>query len=212
MIWEDHGIMLIDRQGRIPDVTLKCITYVREHQPSAQISVEIEKPGREGLLELSHMANYVFFSRSWATHAGFTDIRTFLAAQGETHYRNRKTSGFAFCTWAEVGSGFCNLDSSISHQDRESSDLDSDLPEDFIHRVHVVEASLPKGKAAMDIVDTVGAGDVFIASVLGQVMSKGRTNSISSSEMQRIIRIANATCGHKICQEGFQTLPVFPES
>jgi sugar/nucleoside kinase (ribokinase family) len=60
-------------------------------------------------------------------------------------------------------------------------------------------------------VDTVGAGDVFIASVLGQVMSKGRTNSISSSEMKGIIRIANATCGHKICQEGFQALPVFPE-
>jgi hypothetical protein len=39
---------------------------VRRALPSAQVSVEIEKPGRDGLLELAATADVVFYSRSWA--------------------------------------------------------------------------------------------------------------------------------------------------
>jgi ketohexokinase len=59
-------------KGRIPDVTLKNIRYVKDVlafircTESTIISVEVEKPEREGLLELAAEADVVFFSRSWA--------------------------------------------------------------------------------------------------------------------------------------------------
>ena len=53
-------------QGRIPDVTLACIRYLRERHPSVRISVEVEKPGRPGLQELAAEADAVFYSKSWA--------------------------------------------------------------------------------------------------------------------------------------------------
>jgi ketohexokinase len=34
--------------------------------PDAKISVEVEKPGREGLIELAAEADVVFYSKGWA--------------------------------------------------------------------------------------------------------------------------------------------------
>lgn len=45
---------------------MKCIQLLRDVLPKAQVSVEIEKPGREGLPELAAEADVVFFSRTWA--------------------------------------------------------------------------------------------------------------------------------------------------
>lgn len=53
-------------QGRIPETTLACIHHLRHHLPRARISVEVEKPGREGLRDLAKEADVVFYSRSWA--------------------------------------------------------------------------------------------------------------------------------------------------
>lgn len=53
-------------QGRIPDVTLGCIQYLRKQFPSIRVSVEVEKPGRPGLEELANVADVVFYSKSWA--------------------------------------------------------------------------------------------------------------------------------------------------
>jgi ketohexokinase len=47
-------------------VTLSCMRHIREHYPSIKISVEVEKPGREGLQELAQEADIVFYSKSWA--------------------------------------------------------------------------------------------------------------------------------------------------
>lgn len=58
-------------KGRIPPVTLECMEYVRRKYPEAKISVEIEKPGREGLQGLAGEADVVFYSKSWA-NVGFT--------------------------------------------------------------------------------------------------------------------------------------------
>jgi ketohexokinase len=58
-------LILIKSQGRIPDVTLKCILYVQEKY-NVGVSVEVEKPAREGLKELAAKANVVFYSKSWA--------------------------------------------------------------------------------------------------------------------------------------------------
>ncbi len=72
----------IKLKGRIPETTLQCIQYLRRQQasraaeaatsspptpmPKCTISVEIEKPGREGLAELAAEADVIFYSRSWA--------------------------------------------------------------------------------------------------------------------------------------------------
>jgi ketohexokinase len=54
------------QQGRIPDTVQSCIRLLRNVLPNANISVEIEKPGREGLPELASEVDVVFYSRSWA--------------------------------------------------------------------------------------------------------------------------------------------------
>lgn len=59
-------IKLTGTQGRAPDVTLDCIHYLREHFPEAEISVEVEKPGRSGLQELADAADVVIYSKGWA--------------------------------------------------------------------------------------------------------------------------------------------------
>ena len=53
-------------KGRIPDVTLWSMQYLRKHHPAVRISVEVEKPGREGLQDLAALADVVFYSKSWA--------------------------------------------------------------------------------------------------------------------------------------------------
>lgn len=59
-------IKLTWTQGRAPDVTLECIHHLREHFPEAEISVEVEKPGRLGLQELADAADVVIYSKGWA--------------------------------------------------------------------------------------------------------------------------------------------------
>lgn len=54
------------QQGRIPDTVRSCIRLLRNVLPNANISVEIEKPGREGLQQLASEVDVVFYSRSWA--------------------------------------------------------------------------------------------------------------------------------------------------
>ena len=58
--------ILTSSQGRIPDVILGCIQYLRRKCLSVRISVEIEKPGRQGLQELAEAADVVFYSKTWA--------------------------------------------------------------------------------------------------------------------------------------------------
>jgi ketohexokinase len=56
-------------EGRIPDVTLKCVEAVRKQEVTsgrtAMISLEIEKPGREGLLEIATRVDVIFYSKGW---------------------------------------------------------------------------------------------------------------------------------------------------
>ena len=53
-------------QGRIPNVTLECVQYLRRCFPAVKISVEVENPARLGLKELAAEADVVFYSKHWA--------------------------------------------------------------------------------------------------------------------------------------------------
>jgi hypothetical protein len=56
----------LGHQGRIPETTLQGIRYLRQTIPGCKISVEVEKPNREGLVEMAAEANVVFYSKTWA--------------------------------------------------------------------------------------------------------------------------------------------------
>ena len=63
-------------------MTLKCIQELQSAEVySPIISVEIEKPGREGLEDLAKLANIVFYSKSWAQGKGYRTARECLEAQ-----------------------------------------------------------------------------------------------------------------------------------
>ncbi|KAI1805479.1 Ribokinase-like protein [Daldinia bambusicola] len=68
-------------QGRIPETTLQCIRHLRRLFPNARVSVEVEKPGREGLQELAAEADVVFYSRSWAESKRYGSAQQCLSAQ-----------------------------------------------------------------------------------------------------------------------------------
>lgn len=59
-------MVLTHNKGRIPEVTLECMRYLRQRFPTIKISVEVEKPGRPGLEDLAAEADVVFYSKSWA--------------------------------------------------------------------------------------------------------------------------------------------------
>lgn len=61
---------LMVSKGRIPDVTLNCIQYLRQRYPEVRVSVEVEKSGREGLQKLAEEADVIFYSKSWAMVRG----------------------------------------------------------------------------------------------------------------------------------------------
>lgn len=55
-----------DFQGRNVEANLSCIRYLRSAYSNVTISVEVEKPGRDGLEALAALADVVFYSKSWA--------------------------------------------------------------------------------------------------------------------------------------------------
>ncbi|KAK7749531.1 hypothetical protein SLS53_000107 [Cytospora paraplurivora] len=68
-------------EGRIPETLLQCIHHIRRHLPRARVSVEVEKPGRDGLRELAAEADVVFYSRSWAEGEGYTSSEACLTGE-----------------------------------------------------------------------------------------------------------------------------------
>ncbi|KAI6766292.1 hypothetical protein HG530_007362 [Fusarium avenaceum] len=84
-------------EGRIPDTVRSCIRLLRNVLPNANISVEIEKPGREGLQQLASEVDVVFYSRSWAESRGHKTPEDCL--KGEEH----RMASLALCTWGAEG-------------------------------------------------------------------------------------------------------------
>ncbi|KAL2266384.1 hypothetical protein VTJ83DRAFT_5736 [Remersonia thermophila] len=87
-------------EGRIPETTLRCIRHLREKMPGCTISVEVEKPGRDGLAELAAEADVVFYSRSWAQHRGYHTPEACLRAEAAS-----SKASLMCCTWGEDGAG-----------------------------------------------------------------------------------------------------------
>ncbi|KAI1330077.1 Ribokinase-like protein [Xylariaceae sp. FL0255] len=154
-------------EGRTPVITLQCIRWLRQSKPKARVSVEIEKPGREGLEELAADADVVFYSRSWAESKLYESAEQCLRAQVAVARKAR----LLFCTWGSQGASCLSLPAGNLK-------------------------SCPPGRI-LRVVDTVGAGDTFIAGVLfclcyDQIWSD-----------QAILGFAVELASSKIQQEGF---------
>ena len=162
-------------EGRIPDVTLECVRYLRRAYPEVQISVEVEKPKRPGLRELAAEADYVFYSKSWAEAEGYSG-RALDLFWGEVD-RVPKAKMLVL-TRGELGADV--------YRTRRGT---GNGKEDSGH----VPAWLPPGGV---VVDTVGAGDTFMA---GQIFSMicGDPRNLDFP-----IKLA----GFKVAQEGFEGL------
>ncbi|KAF5600948.1 uncharacterized protein FSUBG_8313 [Fusarium subglutinans] len=149
-------------EGRIPDTIQSCIRLLRNVLPKATISVEIEKPGREGLPELAAEADVVFYSRSWAESRGHKTPEQCLRAEGHqkayVSWKGYQASALAplaladkklhrslaLCTWGEDGAAGLSRSTGKS----------------------IRCPALDEPGRDISVIDAVGAGDTFIAGML----------------------------------------------
>ncbi|KEF58620.1 uncharacterized protein A1O9_06546 [Exophiala aquamarina CBS 119918] len=64
-------------EGRLPDVIIKRIRHLKKNFSESRVSVELEKPAREGFQELAHEADVVFYSKSWAAVSNHLGARIY---------------------------------------------------------------------------------------------------------------------------------------
>lgn len=190
---QDEASVWFHFEGRIPDTTLACMRYLRQIWQGQKadmqlvISVELEKPGREGLQDLAGQADVVFYSRSWAEGEGYTSSSECLLQQARVLEQHNESypqiPRILICTWDKLGA--CGLMTALDQAIDKS---------DIVH-------SLASVVAETEIVDTVGAGDTFIAGMLFGLINKNIEWSLEQK-----LDFANALAGNKIKQQGFWRL------
>ncbi|KAK5046887.1 hypothetical protein LTR84_007241 [Exophiala bonariae] len=157
-------------EGRTPDIVIQCIRHLRKQSADVKISVELEKRQREGLQEIACEADVVFYSKSWAIGNGYSGAEECLR-----HQRTLAAKAFLLCcTWGDQGAAV--------YESATGSHLQQPA--------HV----LP-GKS---VVDTVGAGDTFIAGILYSCL----VHADDWTLLQKLT-FANQLAGRKVTQEGF---------
>jgi len=160
-------------EGRIPDVTLDCIRYLRKSVPGVKVSVEIEKFPRHGLQELVPEADVIFYSKTWAVGNGYNDGKACLQAQAKL----APNALLLCCTWgAEGASAFEPATGAYFHK----------------------AAWMLKNSS---VVDTIGAGDTFIAGMLYSYLAHQQDWPLSQK-----LDFSNELAGRKVVQEGFAGL------
>lgn len=176
-------------EGRIPEITLQCIEWLRSQDQHVRISVEIEKPAREGLESLEPLADVVFYSRSWAEHQGFTDAEAFLNDRAERLESTGLPGQILTCTWGAHGATVKVRRSNGSTEHREAPCSRQDISE------------------KVKVVDSIGAGDTFIAGMIyGLAGMADLLDTRSTMGQTSAMVFATNLATTKVKQEGFNGL------
>ncbi|OOQ91606.1 pfkB family kinase [Penicillium brasilianum] len=138
-------------EGRTPEITLQFIHYLRKNYPSLKVSVEIEKPGRQGLQELAEEADVVFYSKIWAKDLGYRTAERCLREQSTRVHK----ASLLCCTWGEAGA------SALEPNTGKFVNVAAYTTENF------------------QVIDPIGAGDTFIAGMLYALNCKGKDWDLS---------------------------------
>ncbi|KAF7732512.1 hypothetical protein EC973_003258 [Apophysomyces ossiformis] len=162
-------------EGRNIDQTLQQIEWleakaIREGwRPHLTISVELEKPDRENIDLLMPKGDVVFFSKLFAEKRGYVHPKDFLKAM----IPKCKPQSILFCTWGAQGATCVQA-----------------VPRgEFMHA-----SALP----IHQVVDSVGAGDTFIA---GIIFCLSRGLGLLSS-----LKFSCELASRKVAQSGFDGL------
>ncbi|KAE9966883.1 hypothetical protein BLS_006766 [Venturia inaequalis] len=164
-------------EGRIPEITLKCMQYIAKTRGEATISVEIENPDGKGLEKLVEVADVVFYSKSWAWAQGYNNPTTFLQKLDD------QARPLQFCTWGAEGAAAL----AFSRQKPDKKRL--------------IKSTWPLPPSSK-VIDTVGAGDTFIAGILF-AYAANPTNTNYSNHTNLALEFALELAGRKVMQEGF---------
>ena len=205
-------------EGRIPQTSLECIRYLRSHaifsskgrvdssNVNLTISVELEKPGREGLRDLAHEADVVFYSKAWARGEGYSSAEDCLTQESKLLSANESEQDAIgktlICTWGEHGASAVVLPPRSSIES--TAEVLQRAEDEIIHS----PAFISPNEA---IVDSTGAGDTFIAGVLFGFIcrrsnQRGSTADPGAWTLKQTLSFANGLAGRKILQEGFSGL------
>jgi ketohexokinase len=163
-------------EGRVPDILLECVQWLRTEHPKVKFSVECEKPERTGMAEVAKYADIVFYSRLWGEKNGYEDAKSFL----DTQKLGTRDGAVLCCTWGAGGA-------TAVKKGKEEIWAD-------------VKAWQAPDEEKMEVVDTIGAGDTFVAGMLFAV-----TNH-EEWPLQQKLKFANQIAGRKVVQEGFGDL------
>lgn len=191
----DVEVIWFHFEGRIPETTLACMQYLRNHpafQASLElrISIELEKPGRKGLQSLVQEADVVFYSKAWASGEGYGNAERCLQSQAGL-LKNRNRPQFLICTWGEKGASALIIP---------PTDADTQVTPRIVNCAAYRANNRP-------IVDSTGAGDTFIAGILFGFLSLHYTHVRRRQDaLEHAIHFANRLAGEKILQKGFQGL------
>jgi len=161
-------ITWIHFEGRIPDVLAFAIPQIRSILSHAIISIEFEKPDRPGLIDLLPLADVAFFSHSFFMQFQSSNGGDPTPNSFFKSMRLRNSHGILILTTGSTGAA-CSFP---------GDEISVSAP----HVEHVV--------------DTVGAGDTFIA---GFIWSVGKLKRTIPDSLRLAVNLAST----KVEQEGF---------
>ncbi|KAF2163735.1 hypothetical protein M409DRAFT_68322 [Zasmidium cellare ATCC 36951] len=166
------GRMWFHFEGREVETSVACMRWLKERYPNVLLSAEVEKPNREGLELISAEADVVFFSKSWAETKGYQAAEELLRSQAPALPK----ASLLFCTWGADGAAVLRL--------RDG---------------HCVtgKAKLLEG---FRVVDSVGAGDTFIAGALYALLNQ---LDLGGGLAESALAAGNHLAVQKVMQEGF---------